>query len=124
MRALVLVCCVVAARDGRSQGSTGVEARRFTTIDSMVAAEFANDSVGSLTVGVVSGANLVWTATHGYADMATHRFANRQSIYHIGSITKPFTAVMLLTPTRGCASLRAGMIPPAATNNVNASTSS
>lgn len=96
LRALALVCCVVGAREGRSQASTGVEARRFATIDSMVAAEFAKDSVGSLTVGVVSGAGLVWTATHGYADMSTRRLANRQSVYRIGSITKPFTAVMLL----------------------------
>ncbi len=79
---------------GQSAGRGGL--RGLEAVDSMVAAEYAKDSVGSLTVGVVSGAALAWTTTHGFADMSTRRLANRQSVYRIGSITKPFTAVMLL----------------------------
>jgi CubicO group peptidase (beta-lactamase class C family) len=62
----------------------------------MVAAEFAKDSLGSITVGVIAGSDLVWTHSYGFADMTTHRLANRQTVYRIGSITKPFTAVMLM----------------------------
>ena len=64
--------------------------------DSLVSAEFAKDSIGSITVGVVAGSQLVWTRSVGFADMKTRRQANRNTVYRIGSITKPFTAVMLM----------------------------
>jgi len=61
----------------------------------MVAAEFARDSIASVTIGVVTADGLVWTKSYGFADMSTRRLANRQSVYRIGSITKMFTALML-----------------------------
>ena len=64
-------------------------------VDSMAAAEFAHDSIASLTIGVVTRDGLVWTKSYGFADMGTRRQANRQSVYRIGSITKMFTALML-----------------------------
>ncbi len=65
-------------------------------VDSLIAAEFAKDSIGSITVGVISGSQLAWTRSVGFADMKTRRLANRNTVYRIGSITKPFTAVMLM----------------------------
>ncbi|MFN8574498.1 MAG: serine hydrolase domain-containing protein [Gemmatimonadaceae bacterium] len=70
--------------------------RGLQTADSLVSAEFAKDSIGSITVGVIAGSQLVWTRSVGFADMKTRRLANRQTVYRIGSITKPFTAVMLM----------------------------
>ena len=68
----------------------------LAAVDSLVSAEFAKDSIGSITVGVIAGSQLVWTRSAGFADMNTHRLANRNTVYRIGSITKPFTAVMLM----------------------------
>jgi CubicO group peptidase (beta-lactamase class C family) len=65
-------------------------------VDSLIAAEFAKDSIGSITVGVIAGSQLAWTRSVGFADMKTRRLANRTTVYRIGSITKPFTAVMLM----------------------------
>ena len=65
-------------------------------MDSLVSAEFAKDSIGSITVGVIAGSELVWTRSVGFADMKARRTANRHTVYRIGSITKPFTAVMLM----------------------------
>jgi CubicO group peptidase (beta-lactamase class C family) len=65
-------------------------------VDSLVSAEFAKDSIGSITVGVIAGSQLVWTRSVGFADMKARRLANRNTVYRIGSITKPFTAVMLM----------------------------
>jgi CubicO group peptidase (beta-lactamase class C family) len=65
-------------------------------VDSLVSAEFAKDSIGSITVGVIAGSHLVWTRSIGFADMKARRLANRNTVYRIGSITKPFTAVMLM----------------------------
>jgi CubicO group peptidase (beta-lactamase class C family) len=65
-------------------------------VDSLVSAEFAKDGIGSITVGVIAGSQLVWTRSVGFADVKTRRLANRSTVYRIGSITKPFTAVMLM----------------------------
>jgi CubicO group peptidase (beta-lactamase class C family) len=65
-------------------------------IDSLAAAEFAKDSIGSITVGVIAGGDLVWTKSYGFANIARHKVADRNTVYRIGSITKPFTAVMLM----------------------------
>jgi CubicO group peptidase (beta-lactamase class C family) len=64
--------------------------------DSIAAAEFAKDSLGSITVGIVSGPSLVWTKSYGYADSARTRLATPTTVYRIASVSKQFTAVMLL----------------------------
>jgi D-alanyl-D-alanine carboxypeptidase len=64
-------------------------------VDSIVATEFARDSIASLTIGVVTARGLVWTKSYGFADMGTRRVADRGSVYRIGSITKMFTGLML-----------------------------
>lgn len=78
---------------GRSSIPTSIDT---LAADSLAAAQFARDSVGSFTVGIVAGDHLVWTRSYGYADMAAHRRATRRTVYRIASVTKPFTAVMLL----------------------------
>ena len=97
-RALLMsVAC--AAFLGKSAICQTLPARAVQGIaaaDSLVSAEFAKDSIGSITVGVIAGSQLVWTRSVGFADMKTRRMANRNTVYRIGSITKPFTAVMLM----------------------------
>jgi CubicO group peptidase (beta-lactamase class C family) len=61
----------------------------------MMASEFAKTHIGSVTVGVVSGRELIWTRSYGFAEVAQHRVANERTVYRIGSITKMFTALML-----------------------------
>jgi len=68
----------------------------ITRIDAMAAAEFAKDNVASVTIGVVSGRELAWTNSYGLADMERGIPAARHTVYRIGSITKQFTAMMLL----------------------------
>lgn len=68
----------------------------ISRIDAMTAAELAKDNIGSVTVGVVHGKNLIWTKSYGYADDEKKIPATRDSVYRIGSITKQFTALMLL----------------------------
>ncbi len=59
-------------------------------------AEFAVDGIGGASIGVVLGADLVWTRNYGVADARTGRPATSDSAYRIGSITKQFTALALL----------------------------
>jgi CubicO group peptidase (beta-lactamase class C family) len=61
----------------------------------MIADAFAKNSVGGVTVGVVSGKQLIWSKSYGDADTKRDLPANKETVYRIGSITKMFTAVML-----------------------------
>ncbi|MGH7638235.1 MAG: serine hydrolase domain-containing protein [Gemmatimonadaceae bacterium] len=86
--------CLATSAMGQTSPVRAVEG--IATVDSLVSAEFAKDSIGSITVGVIAGSRLAWTRSVGFADMKARRMANRNTVYRIGSITKPFTAVMLL----------------------------
>jgi D-alanyl-D-alanine carboxypeptidase len=70
-------------------------ASALARVDSLAAHEYAKDSAGSLTIGVVTASGLQWTKSYGYADVSAHRPAIRQTVYRIGSITKMFTGLML-----------------------------
>ena len=65
-------------------------------VDAMARDEFEQDDVGSVTIGIVDGADLIWTKSYGYADMELESPADRNTVYRVGSITKQFTALMLL----------------------------
>jgi CubicO group peptidase (beta-lactamase class C family) len=69
-------------------------------VDQIFAAEEARDNIASVTVGVVSGPNLVWTKSYGLANIEQKTPASSETTYRIGSITKQFTAIMLLQLVR------------------------
>ncbi|MEP7381967.1 MAG: serine hydrolase domain-containing protein [Gemmatimonadota bacterium] len=98
--AAALLLCVASSAflvpSASCQPAPGRAVQGLVVVDSLVAAEFAKDSLGSITIGVVAGPQLIWTRSYGFADMKSGRLANRSTVYRIGSITKPFTAVMLM----------------------------
>ena len=65
-------------------------------IDALAAAEYENEKLGSVTIGVVYGSKIIWNRSYGYADMERKIPATKDTVYRIGSITKMFTALMLL----------------------------
>lgn len=65
-------------------------------LDAVAAAAYAREPVGSLTVGLVREGKLAWTGSYGSADMATHAPASARTVYRVASVTKQFTALMLL----------------------------
>src|ERR1051326_7913882 len=65
-------------------------------VDSLFRDEFAKYKFVGMTIGVVSGPQLVWTKSYGLADVTTHAAVSQNSTYRVGSITKQFTAIMLL----------------------------
>src|SRR5512141_1041610 len=71
-------------------------AQALGDIGTSVAADFAKDGVGGLSIGVVSGAQLIWTKHYGYAESETHQAPDNDTTYRVGSITKQFTALTLL----------------------------
>jgi CubicO group peptidase (beta-lactamase class C family) len=79
----------------RIQATAASLSAQLAEIDSMAASDFAKGSLGSVTVGVVSGSQLIWTKSYGKADMEKQIPADKDTVYRIGSITKMFTALML-----------------------------
>ena len=69
-------------------------------VDGLFAAEYKKEHAAGLTVGIVSGRDLVWTKSYGFADIANGRPATADTVYRIGSITKQFTSLMLLQLVR------------------------
>ena len=84
-QAAMLLLATVAALDAQALARRVEPA--LSGVDSLVAAEFAKDSVGSITVGIVAGGDLVWTKSYGFANIATRKLADRNTVYRIGSIT-------------------------------------
>jgi CubicO group peptidase (beta-lactamase class C family) len=92
---LILVLALLFLPSAHAQIPAPLQAA-ITRIDAMAAAELAKDNVASVTIGVVSGRELAWTKSYGLADMEKRIPAARDTVYRIGSITKQFTATMLL----------------------------
>jgi CubicO group peptidase (beta-lactamase class C family) len=94
--AISAACCAFLVESAGCQALPPPPVAGIEVVDSLVSAEFAKDSIGSITVGVIAGSQLARTRSVGFADMKARRLANRNTVYRIGSITKPFTAVMLM----------------------------
>jgi CubicO group peptidase (beta-lactamase class C family) len=90
----LLLALVVAAQDTTRPPRFATQ--ELTRVDSIAEAEYAKDSLGSMTIGVVSGPSLVWVKSYGYADSARTRLATPATVYRIASITKQLTTLMLL----------------------------
>ena len=100
---LALVSTPLIAQRGKQTDKPPVQLKTakelesaLTQVDQMFAAEYAKDALASVTVGVISGPDLVWTKSYGLGDIEKKIAASKDSTYRIGSITKQFTAVMLL----------------------------
>jgi CubicO group peptidase (beta-lactamase class C family) len=89
---IALALSAVAAR----QTAAPALSAAIQQVDALASSEYAKDPIGGLTVGIVSGPALVWTKSYGNADMESKRAASADTAYRIGSITKQFTAMMLL----------------------------
>jgi CubicO group peptidase (beta-lactamase class C family) len=68
---------------------------QLSEVDAIVAAHVNRLHIGSASVGVVAGNQLIWAKSYGEADMEKKIPADQNTVYRIGSITKMFTAVML-----------------------------
>src|SRR5688572_13187162 len=68
----------------------------FRLVDSIADAEFRRDSLGSITVAVVNGRELVWSKSYGFTDRQRTQRATPATVYRIASVTKQFTAIALL----------------------------
>jgi CubicO group peptidase (beta-lactamase class C family) len=68
----------------------------FRLVDSIADAEFRKDSLGSITMAVVNGRELVWAKSYGYVDRPRTQRATPATVYRVASVTKQVTAVALM----------------------------
>ena len=95
-RIFFLAACVAAALAVHLSAQPALDRQLAGKIDALVSEEFAKDGVGGVTVAVVKGNAVAWAKGYGLADIEARTPASANTVYRIGSITKPFTAVMLL----------------------------
>jgi CubicO group peptidase (beta-lactamase class C family) len=65
-------------------------------IDKVATEAVKSPETASFTIGIVGKSGLLWSKSYGYADVSKHQPPNADTIYRVGSITKQFTALMLL----------------------------
>lgn len=58
--------------------------------------DVATDDVGGITAAVFVAGDVVWARGFGWADRERHIPARRETIYRVGSISKTFTAVLVV----------------------------
>jgi CubicO group peptidase (beta-lactamase class C family) len=64
--------------------------------EARLAADVAADSIGAISAGVVVGDKIIWARGFGWADQEKQIAADAETIYRVGSISKSFTAVVLV----------------------------
>ena len=95
----VVLASLSVALSARQTVAVGVRpelAAALLDIDATLTADFVKDGVGGLSIGVVSGRQLIWSKHYGYAETETKRAPDNDTAYRVGSITKQFTALALL----------------------------
>lgn len=97
---LVLLLCLILNSTFAAHAQTSATSPEFRPlierVEAQTAVELAKSNVGSVSIGLVANGNLVWSKSYGMADMEKKTPATKDTIYRIGSITKQFTALMLL----------------------------
>lgn len=81
---------------GAAQSQQPSSAEVAARVDSMVGAYMAEKGPASMSVAISRGSETLFQRAWGLADDAANRPATTASVYRIGSISKQFTAVLLL----------------------------
>ena len=98
-RSLLLIALAFSAGSPSSSIVFGQHTAFVSAIarfEAQIAQDVAKDSIGGITAGVVVGNNVVWKRGFGWADVANRIPADGGTIYRIGSISKSFTAMLMM----------------------------
>jgi CubicO group peptidase (beta-lactamase class C family) len=68
----------------------------ISRFEAKLAQDVTEDSVGSISAGVVVGNDVIWANGFGWADIEKQIPADAETIYRTGSISKSFTAVLMM----------------------------
>lgn len=89
---LVLLAALLSTVSRASAQSMKVSAEAHAKMETAIATFMAASKVPGLSVAVVQKGEVVWSAGFGMADLENSVPATAQTVYRVGSISKPFTA--------------------------------
>lgn len=91
-RTLISAACIPAlVRPLRAQRQ-GWSAQNQAQLESLLKDEIAQESIPGLSIAVVLGKDLVWSAGFGYADLEHRVPCSASTLHRIASVSKPLTA--------------------------------
>jgi len=93
---LLLFPATRAAAQQAAQQAAALPAEKVKQIEALVAAEMARQKIPGMSVAVVSGGQPRWAAGYGMQDVENNVPAKASTVYRLGSISKPITAVAVM----------------------------
>ena len=91
----IALALTVTVPSGACAQFTAFEAT-IARFDADVSARVAEDVGGAVSVAIFDGADVIWTKGWGWADIESRIAANAETIGRTGSISKSFTAVLMM----------------------------
>jgi serine beta-lactamase-like protein LACTB len=90
---VLLLLFPVAAR---AQQAQGLAPEKIKQIEQLISSEMSKQSIAGLSVAVVTDNQLRWSAGYGFADVENFVPAKSATVYRLGSLSKPITAVAVM----------------------------
>lgn len=94
--ALCLLLIVTASQVVAQQSPAPLSAEKIKQIEALVSAEMSRQNIPGLSVAVVTDRQLRWSSGYGLADLENFVPAKAGTVYRLGSISKPVTAVAVM----------------------------
>jgi CubicO group peptidase (beta-lactamase class C family) len=94
--ALVLSLLLLLTPALRAQQAAPLPAEKIKLIEAAIAAEMSKQNIPGLSVAVVTDNGLRWSNGYGFADLENFVPAKAGTVYRLGSISKPVTAVAVM----------------------------
>ena len=100
-RAAFALCLLLLFSTARAQAQQATQAaalpaEKVKQIEALVGAEMSKQKIPGLTLAVVSGRQVRWSAGFGMQDIENNIAARPATVYRLGSISKPITAVAVM----------------------------
>jgi len=93
---LLALACALAASAGLLAQEKGLSSEKRAQIEKAASAFMTANSVPGVSVAVVQNGQPIWSAGFGMSDLEDFTPATSSTLYRLGSISKPITAVAIL----------------------------
>ena len=90
----VLLLSLAFACHGQNP-SVASNAETFAKIEKIATEGIKNHNFPSISIGIVSDGKIIYAKGFGYADREKNKFADADTVYQLGSVTKTFTGNLL-----------------------------
>lgn len=96
VRVVFALCLLILFSAARAAAQQQLPAEKVKQIEALVNAEMARQKIPGMSVAVVTGKQFRWAAGFGAQDLENNVPAKAATVYRLGSISKPITAVAVM----------------------------